>query len=550
VKDADLNPRVECENLAAHWAEQVGASLREAKATEVTTAFTGNALLRVRAIVAHDSYERLVTCPCEGSDHRRTTKSEVGLNPVERIVRDPTALGVDTAKLCEAGERDDAIAEFCRFYEERREEETKAAGSDSRKRQKLDDDFTPRLDMSLVGLEGEVRRDMVVRVRYGYVSGGDYQSEILVRPGTGEILHAPATDLCTVSGLNVPKECLDECAVSGAKVLKHLLVKSDFSDRAAQPEFMQRCELTGKRALPDELEESAVTGRLIASALLKQSAASGARAEPENFGMCAFTDDEVLKSELGVSEISGRPYRADQAAVSAVSGKTGHTKEFTTCYETRLTIARNEVETCEVSGRSVRPGLLQTCAVTRRRVLPSLLATCQASGSRVLKDRLVPSSVSNALVLRENAVQSSAGKFCLPAEAETCSWSGRAAHPDDVRECALTGLPVHAEYVTRQSPPRLRPLVEMLDGMRHSVDQDEVWEKIAQRLNLAMKGGKCQVEAAVLSPSKQRLATCAESKSMLGFRVHQVGAVYDLIDDAIIGRLAEGKRNGSSWAAR
>lgn len=37
---------------------------------------------------------------------------------------------------------------------------------------------------------------------------------------------------------------------------------------------------------------------------------------------------------------------------------------------------------------------------------------------------------------------------------------------------------------------------------------------------------------------------------MLGFRVHHVGAVYDLVDNAIIGRLPEGKRNGSGWVAR
>jgi hypothetical protein len=90
----------------------------------------------------------------------------------------------------------------------------------------------------------------------------------------------------------------------------------------------------------------------------------------------------------------------------------------------------------------------------------------------------------------------------------------------------------------------------MLDGMRHNADQCEIWDEIAQRLNRAMKGGKCRIEAAILSPSKQRLATCAESKTMLGLRVHQVGAVYDLIDDAIIGRLAEGKRNGSGWVRR
>jgi hypothetical protein len=87
----------------------------------------------------------------------------------------------------------------------------------------------------------------------------------------------------------------------------------------------------------------------------------------------------------------------------------------------------------------------------------------------------------------------------------------------------------------------------MLDGMRHNADRDEIWDKISRRLNFALKGGKCRIEAAILSPSKQRLAACAESKTMLGLRVHQVGAVYDLVDDAIIGRLAEGRRNGRGW---
>jgi hypothetical protein len=113
-----------------------------------------------------------------------------------------------------------------------------------------------------------------------------------------------------------------------------------------------------------------------------------------------------------------------------------------------------------------------------------------------------------------------------------------------------TGLPIHVEYATPQGPARLRPLVEMLDGMRHNADQGETWEKITQRLNLAMKSGKCRIEAAVLSPSKQRVATCAESKTMLGLRVHQIGAVYDLVDDAIIGKLVQGKRNGNGWVAR
>jgi len=550
VTDSDLDLSTTSDKLAAKWAENIGAQLADTEVTAVTRAFSGTALLRVRATVAHDSYEQLVACSCESNDHHQTTTGDRALGPIERIVRDPESLGVDVAKLRETGERDEAIAEFARFYEERREHEMEAAGSDSRKRKKLDDDFTPSFDMVLAGLEGEIRRDVGIRVRYSFANGGNYESEITVRPGTGEILRAPETDLCAVSGHYAPKECLGECEVSGARVLRHLLVKSEFSNRAVQPEFLERCELSGKLALADEVEESDLTGRRVASVLLKQSAVSGTRAEPEHFGVCAFTQAEVLANELAVSEFSGKRYRADQTERSAVSSKSGHTQEFTTCDETRQTIARTEAETCEVSGRLVCPGVLETCAVTGKRSLPSLLATCQATGARVLSSRLVSSSISNARLLGEKAVQSSTGLFCLPAEVGTCLWSGRKVHPDDLRTCAITGLAVHTDYVTSQSPPRLRPLAEMLDGMRHNVDQDDVWDKVAQRLTRALKGGTCRIEAATLSPSKERLAACAKSKTMLGLRVHQVGAVYDLIDDAIIGRLAEGKRNGNSWVAR
>lgn len=550
VADGDPNPKAEAEKLVLHWVSRAGAIHRETKVAAVTPRFDGAALLRVRATVAHDSYEQLVTCPCEARDHHRTTEGDSGLKPVERILRNPIVIGVDAQKLGEAGEQDEAIAEFSRFYEERCEQEMQAAGSDARKRQKLQDDFTPRLDMVLVGMEGTVHRDVTVRVRYSYGGSKDYESEITARPLTGEIVNAPETEMCAISGHYAPKDCLAECALSGARALKHLLVKSEFSDRFAQPELIERCELSGKRALPDELETSAITGGRIASALLKRSAVSGARAEPEYFGVCAFTKIEALKDELGVSEISGRPYRLDQAATSAVSGKKGHIQEFTSCYETRQTIGRNEAEACAVTRRVVRPGVLQSCTATGKRVLPSLLGTCEATGARVLKTLLVASSISGALMLGEKGVRSAGGKFCLPTEAKSCSWSGRRVHPDDIRTCKLTGLSIHVDYATPDSSSRLRPLVEILDGERHNTDHDDMWEKIAQRLIRALKGGRCRIEAAVLSPSKQRLATCAESKTMLGLRVQQIGAVYDLVDDALIGRLAQGKRNGNGWVAR
>jgi superfamily II DNA or RNA helicase len=550
TKDADLNPGLESEKLAAQWTEKTGAKLRELKVTGVTRSFGGTAMLRVRATVAHDSYERLVSCACDSEDHRQTVTGHESIGPLEKTVRNPASFGIDTLKLREAGQGDESIAEFSRFYLERRKQEMEAAGTDERKRKKLDDDFTPRLDMTLVGLEGEVRREVTLRVSYGFTEGGDYESELTVRPSAGEIIKVPETELCAQSGRYAPKECFGECEISGAKVLKHLLVTSEFSGRAAQPEFMERCNLSGKRALADELEESGVSGKRIASVLLKTSAASGARAESEYFGICTFSQKEVLKSELAVSQISGKLYRADQQVRSDVSGRTGHTQEFTSCHETGQTIARAEAETCEVSGHMVRPGVLAKCEFTGKRVLPSLLAICQATGARVLSDRLVTSSVSNARLLREKAVQSLSGQFCLPSEAQICAWSGHRVHPDDLHPCALTGLAIHKEYVTQQSPPRLRPLVEMLDGLRRNADQDQVWDQLAHQLERALKGGKCRVEAAVLSPSKQHLAACAESKTLLGFRVQQVGAIYDLADDAIIGRLAEGRRNADRWVAR
>jgi superfamily II DNA or RNA helicase len=414
VQDADKSPAAETAKIAQQWVAQFGAKLKETRISSVTRSFSGTALVRVRATVAHDSYERLVACPCHGSDHRRSSQGADGFAPLERTIRDPGTVGLDTTKLMEIDEGDEAITEFSRFYRERREEEMARAGDDKRKRKKLDDDFTPRFDMTVVGLEGDVRRDVRVKLSYGFASGGDYESEINVRPASGTTLEKPDTGLCVKTAQIAPKECLAACAVTGATVLKHFLVKSDFSERAALPEFMDRCEFSGKRALTDELVVSDVTGKRVARSLLKTSAVSGKRAEPDQFAACAFTKADALKSELAVSEISGKPYRIDQQARSAVSGKAGHAQEIVSCHETRQPLAKSEAETCEVSGRLVRPGVLAPCAVTGKRVLPSMLATCEATGKRVLADRLVSSSVSNLRLLRDLALHSTAGRFCLP----------------------------------------------------------------------------------------------------------------------------------------
>lgn len=547
VRDGDGDPHSSSEKIARRWAEQFGASLDGTTIANVTPSFGGEALLRVRATTAHDSYERLVACKCDNRDHVARSGAR-DLTAPGHIIQDVSKLGIDTEKLRSAGEQDLGIAEFSRFYLERGAVEVKAAGADERKRKKLEDDFTPRLDMTLVGLKGAVQRDVTVRARYTLPVGGSYESELMVRPSAGEVLNAPATAQCEQSGQVAPFSCLAQCDSSGKQVLRHLLYDSEISGRKSLKEFTATCTLSGKLALIDELEQSDVTGRQVASNLLKTSAISGKRAEPEHFGRCQFTQADALTSELAVSDLSDKPFRSDQQVRSDVSGRTGHKSEFATCHETRQVIASIEAETCAVTGNKVRSGVLAACDVTGKRVLPSTLGMCVVTGKRVLKDRLASSSLSGVTILRSEAVQSTDGQFCLPTEVEVCTWTGDRVHPADIRVCTLTGLSVHADYATKGNHPRLKPLAEMLDGLRRTADEQPLWPSVGERITTVLKGGKTRIEAAVLSPSKTHLAICSESKTMLGLRVRHIGAIYDLSDRSIVGRIAEGKRQGNVWA--
>lgn len=549
VVDSDTSPSAEAKRLAEEWVASFGGEVISVRASQVRLLFNGQGLLRVRATVAHDSYERIVQVECTGDDYAERAADE-GFDQIGKVIRDASLLGLSRDRLVRAAETDDAIEEFCRFYEERRAIEVQSAGEDARKRKKLEDEFTPRLDISLVGLDGTVFRDVRTNVRFGFATGGEYEADILVRPHEHHVIDQPPTELCSKTGLTVPASCIARCGATGASVLKHLLAVSEISGRRALPEFVSTCSYSGKRALDDELEVSDVTGKRVAVSFMKTSALSGKHAEPDQFGKCAFTEAEVLKSELAISQFSGKPYRCDEQARSEVSGKTGHRSEFITCHETRQTLAAGEAETCDLTGFKVRPGVLVTCEVTGKHVLPGVVGTCTATGKRVLKSLLVNSSLSDAPVLKSEALKSVSGKYCLPSEALTCSWSGRRAHPDDVRTCSLTGLPIHVEFATHEGPARLQSLVDLLDGIKRNSDQSEAWPLVAEKVSAALGNGRCRIEAAVLSPSKKQLATCAESKTMLGLRTHHIGAVYDLADNSIVGHLADGKRSKGHWEAR
>ena len=514
---------------------------------KVWRCFTGSTLIKVRSTVAHDSYERLISIDCLPDDHRIDTELK-GLEPVTEFIDDPSGVGMIPDQLTEKAMSDVGVSEFCRFYKERMVQEIAAAGSDVRKKKKLEDEFTPRIEMSLVGLQGTVHRQLQVKVLYDLEPAAEYTSTLLIVPSEKKIIESPDLSKCESTGRIVPSDCLDKCEISGLKVLRHLLITSEKSGRRALPEYTVICSLTKKRLLNDEVEKSAISGELVTSSLLMTSALSGKRAEPKFFGRCEFTSSEVLKSELAVSQISGKKYRIDEQMQSVVSKKTGHRQEFIFCAETNQPLLVSEAETCEVTKKVVIPGLLELCEVSKKKVLPSELEKSAVSGKKALKKFFVSSSISNARFLEEEAIRSIEGNFCSPLEAKKCSWSDNKYHPDDLKICNLTELPIYVGYLSGKNQAGLEPLVNLLRGVERRTDEQEEWGPIADKVSKVLQSKNWTVESAILSPDKKKLAICFEVKTWMGLKIRYAGLLYSIQDANIIGRVALGKLENNDWS--
>jgi superfamily II DNA or RNA helicase len=546
VRDDDTNPAKQAEDIAKSWVASFNGSPESIEIEEVRRSFEGAVLIRVRATVAHDSYERLVPVPCSPLEHY-VVSGRSGVARVPDVIEDVLSVGVKEEQLASVAGLDPGIGEFSRFYLERRAQEVASANGDARKRKKLEDDFTPRLDMTIVSLDGTVHRQVKLRVQYKLSGDHRYVSTVCAIPSSEKVSEAPPLGQCAKTGATAPSDCLKRCEISGHPVLRHLLVQSDVSSRWALPEHSVACSVSGQRVLSDEAERSAVTGKIVASSILKTSALSGKRAEPEHFVKCEFTGAEALATELVISEVSGKSYRPDQQLQSVVSGKAGHRKEFIHCHETRQPLLSTEAERCEITGMPVRPGVLQCCELTKKTVLPSELERCAASGKKALKTLFVTSSVSGARIIEQVAIRSAAGAFCSPMEARYCTWSGRRFHPDDLRICTLTGVPIHFQYVTPDDQSRLQALADLLYGLSRTADQRDLWEVIAKKASNALHGRRCKIESARSSVDRRYLAVCSEIRTLLGLRVHYAGLLYSIEDASIVGRIPLGKRTPKGW---
>ena len=545
VKDIDDKPRDKAERLAKDWVESFHGEFREAEIQDVMRSFSGMAIVRVRATVGHDSYERLVNVAMPLAESW-ISAGLTGASPISDPLKSPEAVGLNSSLLMQKAVKDQGVAEFCRFYTDRRKQELAAAGPDPRRRKKIEDDFTPRLDAQLVALEGSVRRQLCVSAKFDLGTGAEYASSIYVIPSESRIAKSPELSPCSRSERLVPNDCLARCEMSGSQVLKHLLVKSELSDRLALPEFMGICALTGKRVLQDELERSVVSGQTVLKAVLKTSELSGRRAEPQYVAKCDFTGVQALEDELATSQISGKRYRKDKQQRSIVSRKTGYVDEFVLCAITQQPLLADEAETCAVTNTMVVPGLLMRCEVTGKKVLPSLLENSVSSGKWALKQLFVASSISGARLLEEESIASATGKHCLQSEAKLCLWSGKKCHPEDLRVCQLTQVSAHFEYMTTNGRIQLEPLLNLLNGVRRKTDKRDLWPAISAQMS-PIVDGRSQVEAAALSPSGQHMAICLEMRNWLGLKTRQVGLLYGINDHEVVGRIVTGKRGAQVW---
>lgn len=546
IQDADSDALQDARVIVQNWLDRFAASLKGLKVVSVTRCFDGTALVQARANVAHDSYERLIEIPCSSAEHRLKQPSKAPV-PIGDVIERPSDVGLDESRLKDSLLLDPGIAEFRRFYLERRSEEVGAAAGDARRARKLEDDFTPRLTGTVVGLTGMLHRELALRVSYVIDGAATYESNLTVAAAGGGLIETPELGKCAETGRSVPVECLSQCEISGSTALRHVLAASMISGRLALPSRTVTCAKSGKLVLEDEAAVSSVSGLIIERSLLTSSAVSGRLAEPENCTICAFTGGALLPSEVSISEISEKPYRTDQQARSAVSGKTAHRSELVTCAETNQLLAPVEGERCAVTNKLVVPGLLERCSVSGLKVLPSELEQSSVSGRKALRQHLVTSSVSGSRLVEDEAIHSAAGTVCTPDEVRPCAWSGVTSHPDDQVVCGLTGLRIHQRFITRKQAARLQALAELLDHTAHPTDAKDSWPRIAEGA-AAIFRGRYRIEAAQLSPDKQHLAVTAEVKTLLGLRVQHVGFVYALSPGLVLGRIAVGKRSAGGWA--
>ena len=447
------------------WCAAIGgATLQSLERGAVEAAFQGEVEIIARASVDHDTYERPLPIVIHPTGHHAL--------PVEVTTAAPARVGGVRASQCvtdlqrrvEASvAADPSIAEFCRFYEQRRDEDLVRVEPGSKAAQRVQATFTPTVKASVVGVSG-VRYDVVeVRVR-AQIDQAIHPARLRLIPATGQIVEEPERGRCARTLRSVPAGWLERCAESGQLVLLHLLVASELSARRALPEFTAICVVSGKRMLHGELGMSDVSGARAHPSHLQTSPVSGRKGIIAELATCELTGVLVLSDELERSQISGKLYRRDEKARSSVSGTEGHRSELVQCAETRQPVLRAECDLSDVSGKLVRKDLLVASdRAPHRRGLSSEIVVCARTHRRLLRDEVATSAASGLVVDALLLVGSDrSGKLALPDELRICPITQHRVLRSETEKCALTGVRVEIGQLYTSEVSGIRVLADRL----------------------------------------------------------------------------------------
>ena len=110
VQDVDEKPGARAEAMVREWIGNFGGNFRGAKIQGVERSFAGTAMVRVRATVGHDSYERLVEVVIP-PDERWIPGGVTGASPISDPLKNPEAVGLDPAALVQKAVGDEGVAE-------------------------------------------------------------------------------------------------------------------------------------------------------------------------------------------------------------------------------------------------------------------------------------------------------------------------------------------------------------------------------------------------------------------------------------------------------
>ena len=83
VRDIDVDITNTCQKAAADWVNRFDGSLTGIEVREVYRRFSGRGLIRARATVAHDAYERLIEVRCDDEGPSKVVQPSIASTGVK-----------------------------------------------------------------------------------------------------------------------------------------------------------------------------------------------------------------------------------------------------------------------------------------------------------------------------------------------------------------------------------------------------------------------------------------------------------------------------------